>query len=259
MKAVQIPKYVLTELADKFNLYKFKINRQGDNNKFMSTIQKSHWCCLDDYLYTITFKSYAFQMFNHLPNLKSYTTYRKFGRIYKDFIIYTRFRPSAGAIIISKDKEHILLVKSYKSGLWSFPKGKVEDVDYNSNGIGGDDDGSDSDGSNDTFNTRDDPLVSCACREVYEETSLDITNLINPKDYCELLSAPMPGKISRLYWIENVSKSGTQPFLKTNTRGEIADIKWINVETLQSRQDDPDFAIVTPFINELCRRLNKKF
>ncbi|KAL3289276.1 hypothetical protein HHI36_003706 [Cryptolaemus montrouzieri] len=65
--------------------------------------------------------------------------------------------PTYGAIFISKDNSHVLMVKRY-SGNWSFPRGKIQS------------------GEN---------PEECAVREVFEEVGLDISDLIKSDGYSE--------------------------------------------------------------------------
>nr|QKE59560.1 mRNA decapping enzyme 2-like protein [Oryctes rhinoceros nudivirus]UBO76507.1 mRNA decapping enzyme 2-like protein [Oryctes rhinoceros nudivirus] len=262
MEAIKVPGSILDELARQFGLYNFNFDpeRFGDNNRLMAAIQKSYWCCVDEYRHgNVSFKSFAYQMFKRLPNLKAYTRYGVFGKAFRRFIEYNRCRPTTGAIIISEDRQHILLVQSLKSYRWSFPKGKIEDEDFASFGGGGDydDDGYaaeeyeyDDDGGGGRYFL--DPLAACACREVYEETSIDIRPLINPNDYCELL---LKYHKTRLYWIENMPMNRYP--LMARTRGEIRSIRWMKLDTLLHMKYNPDFMLISPFISTLFKRLNK--
>ncbi|KAL3289277.1 hypothetical protein HHI36_003707 [Cryptolaemus montrouzieri] len=65
--------------------------------------------------------------------------------------------PTYGAIFISQDNSHVLIVQRY-SGNWSFLRGKMES------------------GEN---------PEECAVREVFEEVGLDISNLIKSHEYNE--------------------------------------------------------------------------
>lgn len=270
MEAIKVPGSILDELARQFSLYSFDFDpkRLDNNNRLMSTIQKSYWCCVDEYRRgNVSFKSFAYQMFKRLPNLKAYTRYGVFGKTFRHFIKYNRCRPTTGAIIISKDRQHILLVQSLKSHRWSFPKGKIEDEDYRTSfGNNSDDDiyaAEMEDYEYDDNIVREyrngrkslrhfiDPLTACACREVYEETSINIRPFINPNDYCELM---MKYHKTRLYWIENFPMN--RYTLRTRTRGEIRSIRWMKLETLLYMKYDPDFILISPFINALFKRLN---
>ena len=64
--------------------------------------------------------------------------------------------PRFGAIILNEKMTKVLLVVSWNSGYYDFPKGKIDE---------------------------DEDDVECAAREVYEEIGFEINNLINKEDY----------------------------------------------------------------------------
>lgn len=77
----------------------------------------------------------------------------------KEWKEYKQSVPTYGAIILSENMSHVLLVQSYwAKSSWGFPKGKV--------------------------NEEENP-TRCAIREVLEETGFDITDHIDPDDYLE--------------------------------------------------------------------------
>jgi mRNA-decapping enzyme subunit 2 len=88
----------------------------------------------------------------------------------------------------------VLLVQSYWSKCsWGFPKGKI--------------------------NENEDP-AHCAIREVYEETGYDITKLINPNEYIELV---INLQYTRLYLVPDVPQ---KTVFEPKTRNEIKCCKW---------------------------------
>lgn len=231
MEEITVHNNILSLVARIFNLHTFTFNYGGDNNKLMSAMQKSYWFCIDKYYYPkLSFRYFSTQMVRFLPNLKRLRQVGIFGKTIKDFLNYNRSRPTSGAIIISKETNSVLMVQAYRSKLWSFPKGKLEEEDETYANI--------------------DPMVVCACREVYEETSINITKLIHPKDYCEWLE-PYP---QRLYWIEILSVEKIDLYCKT--LGEIGKIEWIKIEELMSMANDPQFIIVAPVLKYICDRIS---
>lgn len=93
----------------------------------------------------------------HIPNLKSES--HKLNEILEEWKEYKLSVPTYGAIILSENLSHVLLVQSYwAKSSWSFPKGKV--------------------------NEEENP-AHCAIREVLEETGFDISSYLNPEDYFE--------------------------------------------------------------------------
>lgn len=96
-------------------------------------------------------------LFQHIPFLKNES--HKLNEILKEWREYKQSVPTYGAIILSENMSHVLLVQSYwAKSSWGFPKGKV--------------------------NEEEDP-AHCAVREVLEETGFDISNYIDPEDYME--------------------------------------------------------------------------
>lgn len=235
----KIPKYVLEELAIKFDLFQIQFSLKN-SNKLMSLIQKCHWMCCDNYYINIKFKSFAYKMFDFLPNLRKHKLNGDFIAAFNQFLEYNHCRQKSGAIIISEDKNYVLLVQAFASHTWWFPGGKLEEEDSIV-------DGSYCENTHPSLLL--DPLARCACREVFEETSLDITKLINPHDYYRY------DKRTRLYWIENFPKD--HKVLRPNTRGEIADIKWHCIDTLINLRSYRSFSRVSPFLNELMHRIRK--
>ncbi|KAL3289251.1 hypothetical protein HHI36_003683 [Cryptolaemus montrouzieri] len=82
--------------------------------------------------------------------------------------------PTYGAIFISPDDSHVLMVQGY-SGNWSFPRGKMES------------------GEN---------PEECAVREVLEEVGFDISHLIKSDEYMENKTEE---RYSRLYIIKDIA------------------------------------------------------
>ncbi|ATY70232.1 mRNA decapping enzyme 2-like protein [Tomelloso virus] len=227
MEQIHVPCSVLEEIARKNQLYSY--NYGENNNKLMSSMQKGYWQCIDNYNHynNLKFKSFSYQMFKHLPNLKRHTRFGVFCKTFKRYIEYTRVLPTSGAIIISNNK--ILLVQALKSNRWSFPKGKIEDCDLDQ--------------------------MSCACREVYEETSLDIRKYINADDYCELVK---DSQIQRLYFIRDAIPLEELQLtrLEPKTCGEIRKIEWVDIRVIIANQHSPEYVIIQPFINVLAQRIN---
>jgi 8-oxo-dGTP pyrophosphatase MutT (NUDIX family) len=197
-------------------------------NATMTDIQKCHWYYEDTYGRSIPFRTFAIRMFNHLPELRRYLPIKKFSQIFKNYRTYKKTLFSVGGILSSPDFEQILLVQSIHSGCWSFPKGKLEPTDESH--------------------------VKCAIREVYEETSCDVTKLINLDDYIEL-------KNTKLFWIPNVPINVKY---RPKVNNEIKQAQWFTINELIDITQDPmrnkQFSIIKPFIELIYERykLNKK-
>eukprot|EP00058_Branchiostoma_floridae_P010446 XP_002595934.1 hypothetical protein BRAFLDRAFT_98536 [Branchiostoma floridae] len=128
------------------------------------------------------------------------------------------------------DLIRVLLVQGYLAkASWGFPKGKVN---------------------------KDEPEDTCAIREVLEETSFDITPLLDPEAYIE---HRMNEQLVRLYIVAGVSM---ETDFKPKTRKEIKCLKWFRVEDLPAHKKDTtpktnlglspnNFFMVMPFIKTL--------
>lgn len=143
---------------------------------------------------------------------------------------YKQSVPTYGAILLSEDMSHVLLVQSYwAKASWGFPKGKV--------------------------NEDEDP-AHCAIREVLEETGFDITTYIDPNLYLESV---INEQLVRLYVIPGISrKTKFQP----KTRYEIKACEWFPIADLPTSKKDytpkvkmgvnPNaFFMVLPFVKRL--------
>ncbi|RXG62330.1 m7GpppN-mRNA hydrolase [Armadillidium vulgare] len=108
----------------------------------------------------------------------------------QDFRDFKQRVPTYGAIIISTDLRHVLLVRGFlHRASWGFPKGKI--------------------------NVEEEPY-KCAIREVLEETGYDISSQINKDIFFEKTFGEQ--KV-RLYIIPGVSM--TTKFVPRNQRREL--------------------------------------
>lgn len=143
---------------------------------------------------------------------------------------YKQSVPTYGAILLSEDMTHVLLVQSYwAKSSWGFPKGKV--------------------------NEDEDP-AHCAIREVFEETGFDITTYIDPNLYLESV---INEQLVRLYVIPGISRKTK---FKPKTRCEIKACEWFPIADLPTSKKDytpkvkmgvnPNaFFMVLPFVKRL--------
>lgn len=171
--------------------------------------------------------------FQHIPFLRNHLA--NIDKILEDWKQYKLSVPTYGAILLSEDLKHVLLVQSFWSKCsWGFPKGKV--------------------------NENEDPM-HCATREVYEETGFDITKLIVPTEYIELI---VNFQFTRLYIVRNVP---LDTHFQPKTRCEIKCCDWFLLEHLPSSKHDElpkiklgmnsnSFFMVLPFIKRLKKWIN---
>jgi len=101
-----------------------------------------------------------------------------------------------GAICISPENR-VLLVRGRSSQKWSFPKGHKE---------------------------RNEPSFTCAMRELYEETGINLSNNINS---CEL-----PYKKFKVGGYYILDLDGEPPLTPRDTR-EISDARWMSQDDIQ--------------------------
>lgn len=146
------------------------------------------------------------------------------------FKLYKQSVPTYGAIILSEDVTHVLLVQSYfAKSSWGFPKGKV--------------------------NQEEDP-ARCAIREVFEETGFDTTNYINKDLFFESI---INEQLVRLYVIMGVSRDTK---FQPRTRNEIKACEWFLIADLPNSKKDNtpkvkmgvnpnSFFMVMPFIKRI--------
>ena len=87
-------------------------------------------------------KPFSKELFDFSPVLRDLD----FAKLWKEFAIYKRKISTYGCILLNRDCTRVALCKMYKSKVWTFPAGKI-----NQNEIG----------------------IDAAAREVYEETGFD--------------------------------------------------------------------------------------
>ncbi|XP_074038297.1 decapping mRNA 2 isoform X2 [Leptinotarsa decemlineata] len=207
-------------------------------------IELAHWYYLDFFvgndsrLKPCTIYEFAAHVFQHIPFLKSES--HKLKEILEEWKEYKQVVPTYGAIILSENMSHVLLVQSYwAKSSWGFPKGKV--------------------------NEEEDP-AHCAVREVLEETGFDISEYIDPEDYLE---STINEQLVRLYIIRNVPMSTK---FSPKTRCEIKSCSWFPISDLPNNKKDTTpkvkmgvnpnaFFMVLPFVKRLkniCSSTAKK-
>lgn len=197
-------------------------------------MELAYWYYLDFYvnsdmkLKSCSFKEFATHVFQHLPNLKQHTP--RLDEILVEWKEYKQSVPTYGAILVSEDNSHVLLVQSFwAKASWGFPKGKVNEAE--------------------------DP-AHCAIREVYEETGFDISSRLNPDYFFE---STINEQLVRLYVIEGIPQDTR---FAPRTRYEIKDCKWFSIADLPNNKKDNSskikmgvnansFYMVLPFVKRI--------
>jgi mRNA-decapping enzyme subunit 2 len=206
-----IPLSVLDDLAVRFliNLLDWE---KTDLIRICFQIELAHWFFIDfiipqhpeGSLSEGTISEFSAHMFNHVPFLRKFShqvdTILEYWRIYKNSV------PVRGAIMLNQARDKVLLVKGYgNKASWTFPKGKINEEEEEHN---------------------------CAVREVLEETSYDISQLIQQDLYLEKV---VSFKTVRLFLVAGVEEEfNFQP----RVRGEIQEIRWWNLDQLPQSMSD---------------------
>ncbi|XP_055645557.1 m7GpppN-mRNA hydrolase-like [Toxorhynchites rutilus septentrionalis] len=203
-----IEKQILDTLAARYIL---PMKDRNDLIGICCAIRKAHWhyldvSCSDEYK-KCGYNRFAYQIFRHVPFLQKHIP--KIDGIMSAYMRYLNTIPTNGAILLSEDMKHVLLVQSYK-GKWGFPQGKAE-----------------KEGKEDPFD--------CAVREVLEEIGYDIRKKASGKFWDVMFTHP-----SRLYLVPDVPYSTN---FRPQTRNEIRRIKWFPIESLPNSNAEVDVSM----------------
>ena len=236
-----IPHDILDELAARFIL-PIREEERRDLIRVCFLIEQAHWFYIDFYVnnpeYKLaqgTIKEFAQHIFNHVPFLKKHA--KRVDEVIDEWKEYKLAVPTYGAILLNTFLDKVLLVQGFwAKASWGFPKGKVNE---------------------------DEPPHVCAAREVMEETGYDISEHIDQDEWIEQV---INDQTVRLYLIPFVPEN-TQ--FKTNTRCEIKDIRWFDVNSLPSHRTDltckaklglapNSFFMVIPFLRDIKHWIKMK-
>ncbi|XP_058065675.1 m7GpppN-mRNA hydrolase [Anopheles bellator] len=192
---------ILDDLASRF-IINVPVEERENLIRICFQVELAHWFYLDFYCsenkQKCGIKQFAQQMFMHVPFLQPHC--RQVDEVLENWKQYKVTVPTYGAILLTEDLKHVLLVQSFwAKSSWGFPKGKI--------------------------NENEEPL-HCAIREVYEETGYDVTNLINPGEYIELV---INYQFTRLYLVPGVPLTTV---FAPKTRNEIKCCEWFPVDLL---------------------------
>lgn len=188
---------LLDDLCSRFVL-NVPVEELQSFERILFLIEQAHWFYEDNTreedpcLKSFNLREFSALMFQKCASLRPYIG--QVDNIYKDFTSYKFQVPTTGAIILNETCDKCLLVKGWKSGAsWGFPKGKKN---------------------------KDEEDDKCAIREVLEETSLDISSILKPQDYLELLVGQQR---SRLFIVFGVPENS---HCEPQTKKEISEIAW---------------------------------
>jgi 8-oxo-dGTP pyrophosphatase MutT (NUDIX family) len=160
-------------------------------------------------------------VFNHCPLLRCDPT--EVEKHLENFLHYKQRVNVYGAIILNTTLDKVLLVKGwYSRSSWGFPRGKIN---------------------------KDEPEISCAIREVYEEIGYDLTGMIDPKEFIELKIREQNIKLFIVHGVPETTNFAPQ------TRKEISKIEWHLVNdigrTTNGKKSVNRYWTIMPFIRLL--------
>jgi 8-oxo-dGTP pyrophosphatase MutT (NUDIX family) len=182
-----------------------------NKNALFFQLQKCYWDYMDIYkeqnsnLPSYTEKEFMKLMVDHTIFL--FIRIKNFNKEYKEWIDYINKIPVYGTVLIDKSYKNCLLLAThyYKNELvYGFPKGKINGGEL---------------------------PIDCAIRETYEETGLNVSEVINENEYVE---AVIRGRCIRLYIIYNVDSTSIS--FKPQNKGEVIEYKWFSINNLPLNQ-----------------------
>ncbi|KAJ1922647.1 mRNA-decapping enzyme subunit 2 [Tieghemiomyces parasiticus] len=198
---------VLTELSARF-IINVPDEELASVERVCFQVEQAHWFYEDfvreanPRLPSLSLKKFTARMFSHCPLLHQWANQHE--RAYRDFLEYKFQVPVCGAIILNTTWDRCLLVKGWAArASWGFPRGKIN---------------------------QDEAEVTCAVREVFEETGFDIAPHLNPDHYIECVLARQR---VRLYIIPGVPETTV---FAPQTRKEISMIEWHDIRDLPTQR-----------------------
>eukprot|EP00927_Polykrikos_kofoidii_P033818 TRINITY_DN28664_c0_g1_i1.p1 TRINITY_DN28664_c0_g1~~TRINITY_DN28664_c0_g1_i1.p1 ORF type:complete len:356 (+),score=55.63 TRINITY_DN28664_c0_g1_i1:111-1178(+) len=196
-------------------------------------LQQAFWFYLD-YLYEDAMKELpklSWMNFVHLMLEASnilrsiYGSVRKRNQVLQEWRQYSKEVPLLGAVLLDETLSKSLMVQPWKGDKWMYPRGKINE------------------GENEE---------ECATREVYEETGIDLSGMIDDRKY---VAADVYGTGCdvKLFIVPGVSI--TQK-CAPKLRKEISHIAWVNLCELpgwdpSGREGTLRFVAVEPFVADI--------
>ncbi|KAK2196976.1 bifunctional mRNA decapping protein 2 [Babesia duncani] len=189
-------------------------------------LQEAYWWYCDkwqirhDSLPSLKFNQFLNYAIENNPLLRVFVTPKQQASMLSQWKNYMKNIPLRGAILLNAACDSVLLVQSYSSGTWTFPRGKR--------------------------NHGEDDHV-CAIREVLEETGIDITEKIHSNIYTEVTAS---GKSIKLFYSPGWNRL-TMGEPRTNF--EIRKVQWIPLSDLRHCHGHFKYKTfdVLPFLDEI--------
>lgn len=210
---------ILLDLCGRFLLDVPK--EEQDLSRVVFQIEQAWWFYLDFYrdaqpsLPNLALRKFASLMFRYTPYLADKVDLSD--AAVDEFLKYKQSVPVCGAIILNEPLTKCLLVKGWKSrSTWGFPKGKI---DY------------------------EEDKYDCAIREVFEETSFDISPWATRSEYIDIT---VNEQNIRLYMCAGAPEDAV---FHPRTRKEISEIRWHSVDELPTEpKQKRGYYMVYPFV-----------
>lgn len=230
-KKIDISKKSLDEIMEEL-VVKFILNcpeEEHENfDRLFFQIEEAFWFYLDFYreqntsLPKFNLHQFADKVFVACPFLQPFQ--KSVDEHIQSFITYKTSVPVCGIVLIDETLENILLVKGWNSKSWSFPRGKIN---------------------------KDEEEVACAVREGREEVGFDSSQYILRDQFLE---GQFNEQLVKLFIAPNIP-SATK--FCTQTRKEIAQISWFNLNDIIRKQARGNFWPVKPFLADLQQWITK--
>ena len=199
---------------------KLGIEIKTDPKKLFFELEKIYWEYLKNYKESESFLDLTFKRFCRIlvQNSDLYGIIDNFDNSFREYNLYRKCIPVCGFIMINKNKDKVLLVKSRFSDYWGFPKGKVaEGEDY----------------------------LECGIRETLEETGFKL----NRKKKYPKLELKHNGRTQILFLATNIDE---EFIFKPIDFEEISEVSFFSFDNL------PDLTgNVIPFIPTIKNYLQK--
>jgi len=198
-----LPEEVLDDISCRF-FNTIPTEELEEESHVGAQIEMAHWFYIDHMrkrdpsLPGLNINAFSRIVSHHCPILKHTEFGTNFLAIWKE---YKGKIPVCGAVLLNSTLDKIVLVQSFNSKSWTFPRGKKN---------------------------RNETSECCAIREVFEETGFSIDKHLNGLPLQDFLIEKKPQHIT-LFYIRNVPQDfDFQP----KTEGEISKIEWFDIDAL---------------------------
>eukprot|EP00041_Stephanoeca_diplocostata_P026072 m.695214 g.695214 ORF g.695214 m.695214 type:complete len:345 (-) comp22887_c0_seq2:1930-2964(-) len=208
---------ILNDLCTRF-LINIPEEHLQDGIRIFFVIEQAHWF-YDDYFRTqdpslpqLNFPAFAQTILSHWPPFHHLVS--KTGEIYTAWKKYKQGVPVCGALILNAQCTKVVMVRSWGSNpMWGFPKGKINDKESK---------------------------LTCAVREVYEETGFDVKEYVNETDFIELKQ----GRQNMTLFIAAGVPENTH--FEPQARNEISKVGWFKINNVISKKYKQPMVCVAP-------------